>query len=254
MMNSELKETPETRNPKPETRTEPPRTQPPPRKSLTPWVLVLPLALFASALWQSSRELEKPLEALDMSDTSLHATRRTPATATAQSENPALAQSERVLFVPDDNGDLKRVAVKDDYPGPTSDWPDFYGKMATHIVNDFLFAKFPQDFPPGSKLLEQAKVQDNIVILNFNQQFAKPEFWQGETKTLAAIYSIINTVVAFDTETKTRAAQLNGEKPGAKVNSQYKVRFLIKGKVIPALGEFETNEPIEPDMAMVARH
>jgi hypothetical protein len=256
MMNSELNETPETQSPKPETRTEPPRTQPPPRKSLTPWVLVLPLALFASALWQSSRAPEKPLEALDMSATLGSGSHHKPATATEPPDNPALlsSSSERVLFVPDDNGDLKRVAVKDDYSGPTSDWPDFYGKMAAHLVNDFLFAKFPQHFPPGSEVVAPAKVQGDIVTLDFNQQFAKPEFWQGETKTLAAIYSIINTVVVFDTETKTRAATLNGEKSGAKVNSQYKVRFLIEGKAIPVLGEFETNEPVEPDMGMVARH
>lgn len=252
-MNSELNETPATRSPQPETRTQPPRTQPPPRKSLTPWVLVLPLALFASALWQSSREPEKPLEAPDMSATPVQRARRKPAAATPATDDSQV-KIDRIIFVPDDNGDLKKVIVKDGYPGPTTAWPDYYGKMSAHLVNNFLFTKFPQDFPPGSAVLGPAKVQGDVVTLNFNKEFAKPDFWQGETKTLAAIYSIINTVIAFDTETKKRAAKLNGEKPAAKGSSEYKVRFLIEGKTIPTLGAFETNEPIESDMRLVAPH
>ncbi len=217
---------------------------------------MLPLALFASALWQTSREPEKPLEAPDMSDNSLQTARRKPASATEPPAGFAAAKIDRVLFVPDDNGDLKKVVVKDDYPGPTTAWPDYYGKMSAHLVNNLLFAKFPQDFPPGSKVVEPARVEGDVVTINFNKEFPRPEFWQGETKTLAAIYSIVNTVVALGSEAKQQTATPPGAKPGAAggTGGEYKVRFLIEGKPIQTLGEFDTGEPLESDPGMVAPH
>jgi hypothetical protein len=209
----------------------------PPR---TPWVLLLPLALFAGAMWQNSRPPDTPLGSMDMNGT----VKRQPADNAVDNSvgnaatNAAIKEGrlfERTVFVPDDDGYLRKRIIIAQYPGPTTDWPHFYGRMSAHLVQ-LMLRDYPENFPEGTKILEEGVVKGDVVTLNFNRAFEQPEFWQGSTRTLNTIYSIVNTVSHY------------GARPGKETPS---VRLLVEGKPVESLGEIEADKPFKPDMSLV---
>lgn len=213
---------------------------PPPKKSLTPWVAVFPLILLGGALWQSDAP-DASRNAASMTGNAVQTPRATPTPAPKTDPTPSDSElfpknNPYTLFVPNGDGALRKTIVKTDYPGPTTNWSHFYGTMASYLV-DLLLQKSPRSFPKGTELLEErAKVEGDVVTLNFNKAFVNPDFWRGESRTTEAIYSIVNTVSNY------------GEK-----DKPNKVRFLVEGKPIPTLGEFDTSDAILPDMSLVAK-
>lgn len=171
----------------------------------------------------------------------------TPPASTRTSPAPSATPNKVsvYLFVPDENGKLKGVLAKaDDYSSPPIYDVHYYGKMAEQLVS-LLIQKSPRDFPKGARALDASKFQTDkeIIAVNFNKAFADPNFWQGETQTRVTIYAIVNTVVQYGI-LETHSV---GEKtPG-------RVRFLIEGKPIQTLGEFDVSDPLAPDMTLVAK-
>lgn len=214
---------------------------PPPKKSLTPWVAVFPLLLLAGSLWQGDAP-NASRNVANMTGNAVQTPSRPRTTPTPQADS-TLSDAELfpknnpyTLFVPNGDGALRKTIVKTDYPGPTTNWSHFYGTMASYLV-DLLLQKSPRSFPKGTELLEErGKVENDVVTLNFNRAFANPDFWRGESRGEEAIYSIVNTVSNYGGK----------DKPN-------KVRFLVEGKPLPSLGEFDTSDAILPDMSLVAK-
>jgi spore germination protein GerM len=101
-----------------------------------------------------------------------------------------------------------------------------------------LFKKAPENFPPGTKLIDSPKLDGDAVRVNLSKEFQTPEFWQGSTQTQMTVYSIVNTVAAVESGDDTKPL---------------KVLFLVDGKPVDVLGELDVSEPLEPDMTLVAK-
>lgn len=143
-------------------------------------------------------------------------------------------KTDATLFVPDGSGDLKRVSVSAALPSE----PD---KAARQLIA-LLIKKSPRAFPKGTRVLEVPKdfsSGDKTVAINFNEAFLQDGFWHGESKTGAALYAVVNTISQSATDEKSAK--------GAPV----KVRFLVEGKPLQSLGEFDLSDPLEPDMSLV---
>jgi hypothetical protein len=217
--------------------TEPTELNTEPRKPKTPWVLLLPLALFAGALWQSNREPDTPLGNMDMNGNPTRNAARNAVDNTVQGSTdgtkPDLQPERRTVFIPDDNGYLRQTTIQDPSPRSAPEGQQPYGPLVELLVD-----KYPEHFPAGTEVLDDGKVQGDVVTLNFNKAFEQPDFWQGSARTLTTVYSIVNTVSAYGTETN---------------KSTPKVRFLVEGKPVDVLGELDVSEPLQPDTSLVKK-
>ncbi|HVF10049.1 MAG TPA: GerMN domain-containing protein [Abditibacteriaceae bacterium] len=212
----------------------------PPKRSLTPWVLLLPIALLAGGWWMMNREPDEP-KAPPVDNVVTAPTPRPEPTVKPTAAKPAPGGDllKVTVFMPDDNGTLRRRTVTEpdlkitELPTP----PSTYYKVVAARAVALLLKQSPQDFPAGTRLISLKQANgSNIVQANFNDKFAQPDFWQGSTQTQMTVYSIVNTLAAVD----------NPEK-------KVRVQFLIEGKPVDILGELDTAEPFEPDMTLVAK-
>src|SRR5687768_10612890 len=90
----------------------------PPKKSLTPWVLLLPAALLIGVLWQSGRLTDERMPPMMQNGMTPAKPRAKPTVApkAPKVQKPRIAKSEGdgkvTIFVPDDNAMLQRQVVK----------------------------------------------------------------------------------------------------------------------------------------------
>lgn len=158
----------------------------------------------------------------------------TPA-STRATPTVAPKKAAAILFVPDGSGDLKKVSLQS---APLSPEPD---KAARQLMQ-LLMEKSPGIFPKGTQVLEVPKDfsgDKKTVAINFDKAFLQDGFWQGESKTGAAVYAVVNTI-----------SQSAPSEKSAK-DAPVKVRFLVEGKPLQSLGEFDLSDPLEPDMSLV---
>lgn len=209
--------------------------QPPRKKSLTPWVAVLPLILLGGALWQSDKP-DGSLDNMSLSDNAIQTRPRPKATATPTPQ-PQEQKFTYTLFVPNGDGHLQRKTITVQKTPPSTIHTNF--EMESGRTLSLLLQKSPRSFPPGARMLGVPQLDETgTVRVNWNRQFTNPKFWQGETRTDEAIYAIVNTLAAVPIE---------------KANTVCGVQFLIEGKPIQSLGEVDTSDAIEPDMSLVAK-
>ena len=162
----------------------------------------------------------------------------TPTTAsTRMAPTPTVAPKKvaATLFVPDGSGDLKKVSL------PTAPLPPETNEAARQLVA-LLMEKSPKIFPEGTEVLALPKdfsTEDKVIAVNFNKALLQDGFWHGESKTGAAVYAVVNTISQYGKEEKS------------KKDASLKVRFLVEGKPLQSLGEFDLSEPLEPDMSLV---
>jgi hypothetical protein len=152
----------------------------PPR---TPWVLLLPLALFAGTLWQKSQPPGTPLGNMDMSgSTARNATdnsvtpRPTP-THRSGAPDPNTAV-ELILYVPDDNAELQRQVITDPTlsMGEMPTAPSRADSVTATRAVSALFEKARDVFPSGTKLVKAVTVPDaseekNVIRVDLNRNF-----------------------------------------------------------------------------------
>jgi len=196
----------------------------PSRKSLPPWLWTLPLLLVIGFIWQVRRDTPQ-METPDDKQVPAPA-----ATATPVAPTPAPPKARSlIIFVPGDDALLHKRSIQEQtLPAGGTD-----AAPATRAVQRLLKSS-PRDFPPGTRLSE-VKTDGKVARVNLNRAFMKPDFWQGSTQTQMTIYSIVNTVAAQSDES-------------------LKVQFLIEGKPVEVLGEYDVSEPIEPKKELVAEN
>jgi len=205
--------------------------QPKPR---APWILLLPLLLGAGIVWQQTRDTSQP------DDTPPPRIHRKPLhKPTPQSlgtPKPALQYSNpTTILVPGDDEKLHEKPFKNDVPAKDdANLNEAYTRWINAVVQ-----ATPELFPPGTRV-QSVKVGGDAepAQVSFNQAFAKPEFWNGETKTKMAVYSIVNTL----------SPVMAGK------GRNVPVQILVDGKRIETLGEFDTSDAIEPDFSLNAAH
>lgn len=189
------------------------------------WALVLVVALFSLFFINkqfsdtSEVNLEPPFDAAQMQ----------------HGKKNSAKVGERVIFIPNDDGQLRRVVVKDP-PGhaSTNDTEMAYSIDAAYVVKQLL-KEAPAEFPANTSLLGvKVDPAKKIASINLSKDFAAPGFWQGSTRTLSTVYAVVNTVAAVHPRTAN------------------KVQILVNGKPVDVLGEFDASEPLEPDNKLVA--
>ncbi len=205
--------------------------QPKPR---APWILLLPLLLGAGIVWQQTRDTPQP------EDTTPERIHRKPISTPTPQATPAITPKPAIeysipdtILVPGDDEKLHEKPFKNDVsPKGGTNLTQAY----THWINAVVQAT-PELFPPGTRV-QSVKVGSDAepAQVSFNQAFAKPEFWNGETKTKMAVYSIVNTL----------SPVMAGK------GRNVPVRILVDGKRIETLGEFDTSDAIEPDFSLNA--
>ncbi len=158
-----------------------------------------------------------------------------PPASTRATPKAAPKKIAATLFVPDGSGGLKKVSMT------TASLPPEPDKAGRQLVQ-LLMEKSPGIFPKGTQVLEVPKDfsdDKKIVAINFNKEFLDSNFWHGESKTGAAVYAVVNTI----------SQNLNAEKSAK--DAPLKVRFLVGGKPLQSLGEFDLSDPLDPDMSLV---
>lgn len=228
--------------PKPDSQTPETPTGKSPKKSRARWALILPLALFAGAMWLSSREPNKPLAGMGMAGGAGNNTTESASNNTSsEPQKKPEKLSALTLYVPGPDAMLHRRQVDFPYNEFAHGDQGMYAAYAT-IALETLLQRSKEWFPTGTKTsLKGTKYaivrEGDVVSVNFNQDFAQPKFWQGELQTQLILYSVVNTLAAADTE----------DPEGVQV------RLLIDGKPLTTLGEFDTSEPITRNERLVAK-
>jgi hypothetical protein len=208
--------------------TEPNERSHEPNKPRTPWVLLLPLALFAGALWQRERGPDTPLGNMDMNGTvTRNATDNSVGTDTKPPTRPGSVTY--TIYVPNDDGKLQRRTITEKAPSSSAD-------DATQLRNanralELLFQNAPELFPDNTKLtsggVKRAPGEaGNLWQVSFNQGFQQADRWRSETITRVALGAI-----ALTTESSLGA-------------SSPQIQILIDGKPIQTLGEYDVSDPI----------
>jgi hypothetical protein len=204
-----------------------------PRKPRTPWVLLLPLALFAGALWQSNREPDSPLGSMNMNGTT---TRNAASNAAenAVTDGPNVTTKTRTdevtytIYVPDDNGKLHRKTIKE------KDTVHVDGDTTRHRnpnrALELLFKNAPDLFPAGTRLTDGGVKQPGaggVWQVSLNEKFQESEQWRSETITQVALGAI-----ALTTESSLA------------LSYPPQIQILIDGKPVQSLGEYDVSDPI----------
>lgn len=208
----------------------------PPKKSLTPWVLLLPAALLIGVLWQLWREPEQPVQSVmdnGLTPPKKPQTRSTQAPEVGSSiEKPP---AKLTIFVPNDNAMLERQVIDNPLSEYSNTGQDHYEQVADVALN-MLEKKAPDLFPPGS-IIGSIKREDELVKINLKKQWYElPQWTQGSSLSVLAQDSIVNTLAALDAQSGT----------------PIKVQFLQDGKPAQLLGELDLSEPLSPNTDSVA--
>lgn len=201
-----------------------------------PWVLILPLALAAGVLLQQSQNSDNATN-VAYNSVSPNIQSATPADNKLRGK-PA----KYVLFVPDDNGDLRRESIVDkgyriseDALG--QDFKKVRAETATRAIQ-MLMKRHPDDFPKDAQLNNATINGNDVTILDFNKSFSDSTFWQGSTRVLASVYALVNT--AIESQRSATGEKGKGE-----------VQLLVEGKPFQTLGELDTQSPLKTDLTMV---
>jgi hypothetical protein len=152
----------------------------------------------------------------------------------AMSMTPSVRLPQRapslILFIPDQDGQLKRRTVSLGEAVP-SDVKAAKEKLATLALRT-LMDEAPDNFPSGAQMQGGVRIQGEVPTVSFNRAFTDPSFWQGSARTLATLDSIALTVK----ETKNQF-------PGDERDS---IRILVEGKAVSVIGEMDLSEPYQP--------
>lgn len=100
-----------------------------------------------------------------------------------------------------------------------------------------MMEKSPDNFPTGTKLLDVETGTNDVATINFNENFTDNSFWQGSARTMMTVYSIVNTIADLS------ADDFNAQK----------VKIVVNGESPEVLGALEVNDPLTPDMQLVAQ-
>jgi hypothetical protein len=191
------------------------------KKASWHWAVLLPLVLGAGLVMSQIRDNEEP--STPPRDTNTNSTVEQPP---KQYSTPS-----SVLVVGTDDKLHRKPWKADSISHPSADLPDVRTRLIRAVVE-----ASPQSFPAGTQV-RSVEIGENEARVDFNRNFAQPQFWQGETKTLLAVYSVVNTLASVN----------------APEGRNLPIRLLVEGKPIQTLGEFDTSDPIEPDYTLVAK-
>ena len=220
--------------------TEPQRPIPPRR----PFSLLL-LAPIAAALMYVVLRPTEPPQTFDAAPQSTLGAVPTPSPRPTVAPKPAATvrssgkSVQLMVYAPDDNGALKRKVFASQLPPVTPEilanlkQRDALQNKAVTEALRHLMRDAPDDFPKGAQLRGPIVMQNGIARLDFNTAFADPNFWQGSTRIVVSTQAIAHTVV----ETVKPLGS----------NSKVTVLFLVEGKPIETLGDFDVSEPLEAD-------
>ena len=136
-----------------------------------------------------------------------------------------------ILFVPDENGELKKRTVPLERSLPSGSAQEKKETLATRALQT-LMEEARGDFPAGSELEGGVRIVGGVATVDFNRAFAEPNFWQGSARTIATLDAVTMTV-------KESKNQISGSEKDS-------VRFLIEGKPITELGGIDLSEPYAP--------
>lgn len=226
-----------------------PPSQPPvrpPRRPLTGWVLVLPIILLLGLLFEARQETHPPTPVAAAPTPSAPQLTPVPGTNVTPPSGPAATPhgnktvTSYTLYVPGPDDKLHERIV----PQPTgepkaSPTPAQYEAWYNQQANRALALLFKERniFPPGTQT-PQASLKNDIVNLNLNKNFGSSKLWKSELITTLVVYCLVNTLLS----------------PGLKRAGKPKgVLLLIDHHPITTLGEFDTSDPIEPNLALVAK-
>jgi hypothetical protein len=224
-----------------------PETPQPRQSTLRPfrhllWWLLLPLVVLIDRLF-----LRPPAPLVTGNAVSI----ATPAATTSLDDGMTVSPTrsatakpiQLVLFVPDDNGRLQRKSVPSNLPpfnaGELTDAGQLekvQAKAAT-LALERLMQQSPADFPNGAKMRAPIVLKNGVAHVDFNSNFADPDFWQGSARILASTQAIAQTV--------SGTMKPLGEAPKGGV------QLMIDGKPLDVLGDLDVSEPIQPDNKMV---
>ena len=202
-----------------------------------PWVLILPLALAAGVLLQQSQNSD------DNTANVAYNSAPSAVNVTTPTTDPFVGRlAKYTLFVPDDNGDLRRESIVDkgyriseDALG--QDFKKVRAETATRAIQ-MLMKRHPDDFPKDAQLNNATINGNDVTILDFNKSFSDSTFWQGSTRVLASVYALVNT--AIESQRSATGEKGKGE-----------VQLLVEGKPFQTLGELDTQSPLKTDLTMV---
>ncbi|MBV9864475.1 MAG: GerMN domain-containing protein [Abitibacteriaceae bacterium] len=206
----------------------------PPKRPLTPWVLlILPLALLIGLIFVGRQDFmpsdqTKPLPVKPL------AVKPVPTKAVPD-------HSRYTLYVPGDDALLHEEVVSKLDDAPTINYsPDqfqtWYEQQAQRTL-ELLFQKSAPYLPADSKV-SSVNLKKDVVSVNLDKNFQNSKVWQGETSTQLAVYAIVNTLTS---QTLNRDGKTK------------KVQLLVDNKPVETLGGLDTSDPIEPNMALVAK-
>lgn len=153
------------------------------------------------------------------------------ATATSKPQQQQ-EESDPSLFLPNEDAVLEKTPI-DKKDLPSSKFKD-QAKSAIELIQ----RQSPNDLPPGTKLLDVQTNNNGTATLNFNSAFANDDFWYGSARTITTLYSIVNTVASLQAD-DFKASQ---------------IQFLVEGKTVEVLGEFDVHDPLKPDMQWVKQN
>jgi hypothetical protein len=206
----------------------------PPQKSLTLWVLLLPLALLIGTVWRMWRVPNEftlpPTDDTSRPSKPKPKPHHTPGTvAKAPTAAPKLP-AKVTVFVPDDDARLQPQTIVNPVSKSSGDSGKDYLKVADAALKA-LAKKSPDLFPPGS-FIGPVQREGDLVKVNLSRKwYEMPQWNQGASFATLAQDSIVDTLAAAD-----------GKSP-----SPIKVQFLQEGKPAELLGELDLSEPISPN-------
>ncbi len=199
------------------------------------WPLLLPLILGAGVVLMQTTVLSP-----DSSDAPPERVHVKPIHTSAQTPMPQISPTPVVtiqysiptaMWVAGDDAKLHQKPFQSNLPANSgADISTIYTQWINAII-----AAAPEMFPTGTHV-QSVQLNSDAATVNFNAAFNDPNFWSGETKTKLAIYSIVNTL----------APVISGK------GRDVLVQFLVDGKRLQNLGEFDLNEPIPPDYSLNA--
>lgn len=210
--------------------TEPTERNHEPNKPRTPWVLLLPLALFAGALWQRERGPDRPLGNMDMNGVVTRNATNNSVDNTVGTDTPTRPGTVTyTIYVPNDDGKLQRKTITEKAPSSSAD--DAAQPRNANRALELLFQNAPELFPDNTKLtnggLKRAPGEaGNLWQVSFNEDFQQADRWRSETITRVALGAIALTA----------ESSLDASSP--------QIQILVDGKPVQTLGEYDVSDPI----------
>lgn len=208
------------------------RAEPSAETSETSWILwpfLLPLALGAGIIFLQVQPPTVP----DETTPEIATTRVRPRQPQPEKMPiPAMQYSiPSTILVVGDDAKLHQKPFKNVLPANNG---ANLSAIHTAWINAVIAAE-PTMFPAGTRV-KSVKVGSDAepAIVDFNAAFNAPDFWQGETKTKLAIYSIVNTLAPVMSPKGRDVA----------------VQITVEGKRLQTLGEFDISDAIPADYSL----